>query len=61
MGIERFAYFDNADAFDSWTTKDQITSQDLTIFEDGWWQGMSNETMKEKLADIERFTNSSLN
>ncbi len=61
MGIERFAYFDNADAFDSWTTKDQITSQDSTIFEDGWWQGMSNEVMKEKLADIERFTNSSLN
>lgn len=60
MGIERFAYFANEDAFDSWTTKEQIQSQDSSIFEEGWWQGMSNETMKEKLADIEKLSNSTL-
>lgn len=51
MGLDKMVYYSKT--YDSWITKEQITSQDPAIFENGWWQGISNETMKETLANIE--------
>ena len=58
MIIDRFAYYSTD--MDTWITKDDIANQNSSIFEEGWWQGTSNSAMKDKLADIEKYTNSTL-
>ena len=58
MIIDRFAYYSTD--MDTWITKDDIANQNSSIFEEGWWQGISNSAMKDKLADIEKYTNSTL-
>lgn len=58
MIIDKFAYYSTD--MDSWITKEDITNQNSSIFEEGWWQGTANSAMKDKLADIEKYTNSTL-
>lgn len=60
MGMDASLITYYSQPYDSWIGKDQITSQDPAIFENGWWQNVSNESMKESLANIKAASESTL-